>query len=231
MTSLLPIGTFVVAKWPSTSNYYKSRIIDYTHDNSYVCQFLDGSIVALPAKYVDLPEKFQRITKVGHVNNEQRFVDYSLSFNSMLLSLWWIAIFLYAHHCFHHNLDLNGARIELLSHLLHHQHPIIVLEYLLLWFILQLVFARYFPHAGGEQLTYIKEAYPTVSYKHRSNSLLAFIVTSLIMCLFREKIPLRELTKSYYSMALFSLGIALAYSLIISTNKLFSRYCSLPVNE
>ena len=109
MTSLLPIGTFVVAKWPSTSNYYKSRIIDYTNGNSYVCQFLDGSIVALPSKYVDLPEKFQRITKkVSLENNEQSFVDYSLSFNSMFLSLGWIAIFLYAQHCFHHNLDLNG---------------------------------------------------------------------------------------------------------------------------
>ena len=121
--------------------------------------------------------------------------------------------------------------IEPLSRITHHQHPIVVLEYILLWFTLQLVFARYFPHIGGEQLTYIKETYPTVSYKHRSNSLLAFIVTSWIMCLFQEKIPLRELTKSYYLMALFSLGIALTYSLIISTNKLSSRYCSLPVNE
>ena len=32
-------------------------------DNGYVCQFLDGSVIALPSKYVDLPEKFQRTTK------------------------------------------------------------------------------------------------------------------------------------------------------------------------
>ncbi len=55
MSSLIPIGTSVLAKWPSTSNYYKARIINYADDKNYVCQFLDGSVIALPSKYVDLP--------------------------------------------------------------------------------------------------------------------------------------------------------------------------------
>ncbi|CAF0766747.1 unnamed protein product [Rotaria sordida] len=208
MSSLIPIGTFVLAKWPSTSNYYKARIIDYTDDNDYVCQFLDESIVALPSKYVDLPEKFQRTTKLTHTHNEQIFVDRSLTFNSMIISLGWIIIFLYIQHSFYHNPDLYGSSTGLSNRTLFQQYPMIVIQYLLLWFILQLIFARYFPHLGREQLIYIKESHPSIYYKHRSNSLLAFIITSL-----------------------FSLGIALTFSLILLTNKLFSRYCSISINE
>ncbi|CAF0929920.1 unnamed protein product [Rotaria sordida] len=208
MSSLIPIGTFVLAKWPSTSNYYKARIIDYTDDNNYVCQFLDESIVALPSKYVDLPEKFQRTTKLTHTHNEQIFVDRSLTFNSMIISLGWIIIFLYIQHSFYHNPDLYGSSTGLSNRTLFQQYPMIVIQYLLLWFILQLIFARYFPHLGREQLIYIKESHPSIYYKHRSNSLLAFIITSL-----------------------FSLGIALTFSLILLTNKLFSRYYSISINE
>ncbi|CAF2060569.1 unnamed protein product [Rotaria magnacalcarata] len=225
MSSLIPIGTYVLAKWPSTYNYYKARIIDHTDDNNYVCQFLDESVVALPSKYVDLPEKFQRTTKkLSLMHNEQMFLDRSLTFNSMIISLCWIAVFLYAQHCFYHYAESSNAA-------LFEQYPLVVIKSLLLWFILQLVFARYFPHYGREQLVYIKESHPSIFYKHRSNSLLSFAITCLLMYLFREKISLRELTKSYYLLALFNLGIALTFSLILLTNKLFSRYCSIPVNE
>ena len=231
MSSLIPIGTSVLAKWPSTSNYYKARIIEYTDDNNYVCQFLDGSVIALSSKYVDLPEKFQRTTKkLSLMRNEQMFFDRSLSFNSMIISLVWIGIFLYVQHWFHYNPDIDGSTGPS-SHARFQQYPFIVIQYLLLWFILQLIFARYFPHIGSEQLTYIKESQPSIYYKHRSNSLLAFIITCLIMYLFREKIPLRELAKSYYLLALFSLGIALTLSIILLTNKLFSRYSSITINE
>jgi hypothetical protein len=224
MSSLIPIGTSVVAKWPSTSNYYKARIIDYTDDNNYVCQFLDGSVIAIPSKYVDLPEKFQRTTKkLSLMHNEQMFLDRSLTFNSMIISLGWIGIFLYVQHWFYYNPDIDGSMSQ--------QYPIIVIQYLVLWFILQFVFARYLPHIGREQLIYMKESHPSIYYKHHSNSLLAFIITCVIMYLFREKIPLRELTKSYYLLALFSLGIALTFSLILLTNKIFSRYCSISINE
>jgi hypothetical protein len=226
MSSLIPIGTSVVAKWPSTSNYYKARLIDYTEENNYVCQFLDGSVVVLPAKYVDLPEKFQRTTnKLSLMQNEQMFFDRSLTFSSMILSLAWIGIYLYVQHWFHSNPDMDGSIGP------SNQYPIIVIQYLFLWFILQLIFARYLPHIGGEELIYIKESHPSIYYKHRSNSFYAFGITCLIMYIFRMKIPLRELTKSYYLLALFSLGIALTCSLIILTNKLFSRYCSISINE
>jgi len=231
MSSLISIGTTVVAKWPSTSNYYKARIIDYTDDNNYVCQFLDGSVIALPSKYVDLPEKFQRTSKkISLKHNEQMFLDRSLTLNSMIISLGWIGIFLYVQHWFHYNPDIDGSTGPS-SHAPYQQYPIIVIQYLVLWFILQLIFARYLPHIGREQLIYIKESHPSTYYKHHSNSLLAFVITWVIMYLFREKIPLRELTKSYYLLALFSLGIALTLSLILLTNKLFSRYCSIPMNE
>ncbi|CAF3564179.1 unnamed protein product [Rotaria sp. Silwood1] len=228
MPSLIPIGTFVLAKWPSTSNYYKARIIDYTDDNNYVCQFLDESVVALPSKYVGLPEKFQRTTKeISLIHNEQIFVDRSLTFNSIIISLSWIAIFLYIQYSFYHNPDLDRSS----NRTLFQQYPTVVIQYLLLWFILQLIFARYFPHIGREQLTYMKESHPNIYYKHRANSLLAFIITCLLMFVFREKIPLRELTKSYYLLALFCLGIALTFSLILLTNKLFSHYYSISINE
>lgn len=222
MQSLIPIGTLVLAKWPSTSNYYKARIIDYTDDNNYVCQFLDESVVVLPSKYVDLPEKFHRTTKrMTSMNDEQIFVDRSLNLNSMIISFCWIGIFLWIQYSFYNHFAFDPSS----KHVLIQQYPIIVIKFLLLWFILQLVFARYFPHYDDqEQLIYIKESHPNVYYKHCSNSLLAFIATSLLMFLFREKIPLRELTKSYYLLALFNLGIALTFSLILLTNKLFSRY-------
>jgi hypothetical protein len=231
MSSSIPIGTSVLAKWPSTSNYYKARIIDYTDDNNYVCQFLDGSVIALPSKYVDLPEKFQRTTKkISLMQNEQMFFDRSLTLNSMIISLGWIGIFLYVQHWFHYNPDIDGSTGPS-SHAPFQQYPLIVIQYLVLWFVLQLIFARYFPHIGGEQLAYIKESQPSIYYKHRSNSLLAFVITCLTMYLFREKIPLRELAKSYYLLALFSLGIALTLSLILLTNKLFSHYSSILINE
>jgi hypothetical protein len=231
MSSLIPIGTSVVAKWPSTSNYYKARITDYTDDNGYVCQFLDGSVIALPSKYVDLPEKFERTTKkISLMKTEQMFLDRSLTFNSMIISLGWIGIFLYVQHWFHYNPDIDGSAGPP-SHASLQQYPVIVIQYLLLWFLLQFIFARYFPHIGREQLIYVKESHPSSSYKHRSNSLLAFVITCSLMYLFREKIPLRELTKSYYLFALFSLGIALTLSLTLLTNKLFSQCCSIPINE
>ncbi|CAF3539303.1 unnamed protein product [Rotaria sp. Silwood1] len=208
MPSLIPIGTFVLAKWPSTSNYYKARIIDYTDDNNYVCQFLDESVVALPSKYVGLPEKFQRTTKeISLMHNEQIFVDRSLTFNSIIISLSWIAIFLYIQYSFYHNPDLDRSTRSS-NRTLFQQYPTVVIQYLLLWFILQLIFARYFPHIGREQLTYMKESHPNIYYKHRANSLLAFIITSL-----------------------FCLGIALTFSLILLTNKLFSHYYSISINE
>jgi hypothetical protein len=231
MSSLIPIGTSVLAKWPSTSNYYKARIINYADDKNYVCQFLDGSVIALPSKYVDLPEKFQRTTKtMSLMRNERMFLDRSLSFYSMIVSLGWISIFLYVQHWFHYNPDIDSSTRPS-SHAQFQQYPIIVIQYLLLWFMLQLVFARYFPHIGGEQLMYMKESQPSIYYKHRSNSLLAFTITCLIMYIFRGKIPLRELTKSYYLLALFSFGIALTLSLILLANKLVSRYCSVSINE
>lgn len=231
MSSLIPIGTSVVAKWPSTSNYYKAHIIDYTDNNNYVCQFLDGSIIALPSKYVDLPEKFQRTTKkLSLMHNEQMFFDRSLTFNSIIISLSWIGIFLYVQHWFHYNSDINSSTGPS-SYAPFQQYPSIVIQYLLFWFILQFIFARYLPHFGREELIYIKESYPSIYYKHHSNSLLAFIITCVLMYFFQEKIPLRELTKSYYLLALFSLGITLTFSLILLTNKLFSRYCSISINE
>jgi hypothetical protein len=227
MSSLIPIGTSVVAKWPSTSNYYKARIIDYTDDQNYVCQFLDGSVIALPSKYVDLPDKFQRTTKrISLMHTEQMFFDRSLTINSMIMSLGWIGIFLYIQYWFHYNPDIDGSTSSS-SQTSFQQYPIVVIQYLIIWFILQLIFARFLPHIGGEQLIYIKESHPSVYYKHHSNSLMAFLVTCLIMYLFRERLPLTELTKSYYLLALFSLGIALTLSLIILMNKLFSRYCSI----
>lgn len=227
MSSLIPIGTSVVAKWPSTSNYYKARIIDYTDDQNYVCQFLDGSVIALPSKYVDLPDKFQRTTKrISLMHTEQMFFDRSLTINSMIMSLGWIGIFLYIQYWFHYNPDIDGSTSSS-SQTSFQQYPMVVIQYLIIWFILQLIFARFLPHIGGEQLIYIKESHPSVYYKHHSNSLMAFLVTCLIMYLFRERLPLRELTKSYYLLALFSLGIALTLSLIILMNKLFSRYCSI----
>jgi len=227
MSSLIPIGTSVVAKWPSTSNYYKARIIDYTDDQNYVCQFLDGSVIALPSKYVDLPDKFQRTTKrISLMHTEQMFFDRSLTINSMIMSLGWIGIFLYIQYWFHYNPDIDGSTSSS-SQTSFQQYPIVVIQYLIIWFILQLIFARFLPHIGGEQLIYIKESHPSIYYKHHSNSLMAFLVTCLIMYLFRERLPLRELTKSYYLLALFSLGIALTLSLVILMNKLFSRYCSI----
>jgi hypothetical protein len=227
MSSLIPIGTSVVAKWPSTSNYYKARIIDYTDDQNYVCQFLDGSVIALPSKYVDLPDKFQRTTKrISLMHTEQMFFDRSLTINSMIMSLGWIGIFLYIQYWFHYNPDIDGSTSSS-SQTSFQQYPMVVIQYLIIWFILQLIFARFLPHIGGEQLIYIKESHPSVYYKHHSNSLMAFLVTCLIMYLFRERLPLRELTKSYYLLALFSLGIALTLSLVILMNKLFSRYCSI----
>jgi hypothetical protein len=227
MSSLIPIGTSVVAKWPSTSNYYKARIIDYTDDQNYVCQFLDGSVIALPSKYVDLPDKFQRTTKrISLMHTEQMFFDRSLTINSMIMSLGWIGIFLYIQYWFHYNPDIDGSTSSS-SQTSFQQYPMVVIQYLIIWFILQLIFARFLPHIGGEQLIYIKESHPSVYYKHHSNSLMAFLVTCLIMYLFRERLPLTELTKSYYLLALFSLGIALTLSLIILMNKLFSRYCSI----
>ncbi|CAF1060837.1 unnamed protein product [Adineta steineri] len=231
MSSLISIGTSVVAKWPSTSNYYKARIIDYTDNNHYVCQFLDGSVIALPSKYVDLPEKFQRTTKrISLMRNEQIFLDHSLSFYSLIMSLGWIGIFLYVQHWFHYNPDIDNLNRPL-SHAPYQQYPLIVIQYLLLWFLLQLIFARYFPHIGKEELIYLKESQPSIYYKHHSNSLFAFIITCLIMYIFREQIPLRELTKSYYLLALFNLGIVLILSLILLTNKLYSRYSSISFNQ
>jgi hypothetical protein len=164
------------------------------------------------------------------MQNEQMFFDRSLTLNSMIISLGWIGIFLYVQHWFHYNPDIDGSTGPS-SHTPFQQYPLIVIQYLVLWFVLQLIFARYFPHIGGEQLAYIKESQPSIYYKHRSNSLLAFVITCLTMYLFREKIPLRELAKSYYLLALFSLGIALTLSLILLTNKLFSHYSSILINE
>ena len=230
-TLLIPIGTTVVAKWPSTSNYYKARILDHTDDQNYVCQFLDGTVIALPAKYVDLPDKFQRTSKrISLMHNEQMFLDRSLTLKTMIISLAWIGLFLYIQHWFYYSSDMDGAT-RLSYQAPFQQYPLVVLQYLLLWFVLQWIFARYLPHLGREQLIYIKESYPNVYYKQQSNSLLAFILTCLIMYLFRERLPLRELTKSYYLLALFSLGIALTLSLIMLTNKLFSRYSSVPLDE
>ena len=231
MSSLIPIGTAVVAKWPSTSNYYKARIVDHTDDQNYVCQFLDGSVIALPAKYVDLPEKFQRTSKrISLMHNEQMFLDRSLTLKTMIISLAWIGLFLYIQYWFHYNSDVDGA--TRLSHQVSwQQYPFVVLQYLLLWFVLQWIFARYLPHISREQLIYIKESHPNVYYKQRSNSLLAFLFTSLIMYLFRERLSLRELMKSYYLLALFSLGLALTLSLIILANKLSSRYSSISIDE
>lgn len=225
MSSLIPIGISVVAKWPSTSNYYKARIVDYTEDRNYVCEFLDGSIIALPAKYVDLPEKFQRSTKkLSLMHNEQMFFDRSLTFNSLMISLGWIGVFLYVQNWFHFNADVDGySPFE--------QYPSIAIRYLAIWFVSQLIFARILPHIGEEQLIYIKESFPSISYKHQSNSLLAFILTCSIMIICRDRLPLRELTKSYYSLALFSLGIVLTMSFIILTNKLSSRYSSISINQ
>ncbi|CAF0809506.1 unnamed protein product [Adineta ricciae] len=223
MSSLIPIGTSVLAKWPSTSNYYKARIIDYTDENLYVCQFLDESIIALPAKYVDLPEKFQRTSKkLSLMRSEQMFFDRSISFSSMIISLGWIAMFLYVQHWFHYHLE-NQTRSQ--------QYPLVVIQYFAVWFSLQLVFARYLPHLSAEKVVYIKESQPSIYYQHRSNSLFAYVGTCLLMYVFRENIPLRELTKSYYLLTLFSLGFALTLSLILLTNKLYSRYCSIRIDE
>lgn len=233
MSSLIPIGTTVVAKWPSTSNYYKARVIDYTDDNDdtnnkYVCQFLDGSIIALPSKYVDLPEKFQRTTKkLSLMRNEQMLIDRSLTINSMLTSLSWIGVYLYIQHWFHYTLNTDDS----INNSSFQQYSLIIFQYLLLWFILQFIFARYLPHIGQEQLTYIKESQPNIYYKHHSNSLLSFLITCLIMYFFREKLPLQELTRSYYLLALFNLGIALIFSFILLTNKLFSHYSSITINH
>ena len=218
MSSLISIGTSVVAKWPSTSNYYKARIVDYTEDRNYVCEFLDGSIIALPTKYVDLPEKFQRTTKkLSLMHSEQMFFDRSLTFNSLMISLAWIAVFLYVQYWFHFNSNIDGyTSFE--------QYPSIAIRYLVIWFSLQLIFARILPHIGEEQLIYIKESFSSISYKHQSNSLLAFILTCSMMIICRDKLPLRELTESFYLLAVFSLGIVLTMSLIILTSKLSSRY-------
>ena len=225
MSSLIPLGASVVAKWPSTSNYYKARVIDHTADHNYVCQFLDGSIIALPSKYVDLPDKFQRTTKkISLMQSEQTFLNQSFSFQSISISLLWIGIFLYIQHWFHYyHPDREGSPIYSLLQ----QYPSVAGRYLLMWFALQLIFARYFPHIGSEQLMYIKESQPSIYYKHRSNSLLAFGTIGSLMVLFREQIPLRELTKSYYLLALFSLGIALTFSIVLLTNRFFSQASAL----
>lgn len=228
-SSLIPLGASVVAKWPSTSNYYKARVIDYTDDQNYVCQFLDGSIIALPSKYVDSPEKFQRTTKkISFMHNEQMLLDPAFSFQSTSVSLLWIGIFLYIQHWFHHyHPDRDGSP----TYSLLQQYPNAAARYLLGWFGLQLICARYFPHTGSEQLIYIKESQPSIYYKHRSNSLLAFATIGLMMILFREQIPVRELTKSYYLLALFSLGIALTFSIVLLTNRFFSHAGALCVVE
>ena len=226
MSSSIPVGASVLAKWPSTSNYYKARVIDHTEDHGYVCQFMDGSVIALPAKYVDLPERFQRTPKrAGLLHDEQMFLDRSLTVHSMLMSLIWIALFLYVQHWFHHHPDLDGSAASS-SHIALQQYPAVAIQYLLLWFALQYLIARYVPSMDREPLTYVKESHPNVSYQHRSNSLFAFGITSVIMCLARDKLPLRELTKSYYLLALFSLGIALALSLALLSKKLLARYSS-----
>lgn len=218
-TSLIPIGTSVVAKWPSTSNYYKAQIIDYTDDQNYVCQFLDGSIIAIATKYVDLPEKFQRSTKkLSLMHNERMFLDRSISLQSIFISFVWIVIFLSVQHWFHyHHSDLDRT-----SNSRHFkQHPNVVLQYLLLWFVLQWTLARYLPHMTDDQLVYIKESHPNIYYKHRSNALWTFLIMSALMILLRHQIPLRELTKSYYLFGLFSLGIALILSFFLLTTKFF----------
>jgi hypothetical protein len=160
------------------------------------------------------------------MHNEQMFLDRSLTINSMIISLGWIGIFLYIQHWFHYNPDIDDLN-DSSSQASLQQYPIVVIEYLIIWFLLQLIFARFLPHIGSEQLIYVKESYPSVYYKHHSNSLMAFLLTCLIIYLFRERLPLRELIKSYYLLGLFSLGIALTLSLVILTNKLFSRYCSI----
>ena len=226
MSSSIPVGASVLAKWPSTSNYYKARVIDHTEECGYVCQFMDGSVIALPAKYVDLPEKFQRTPKrAGLMHDEQMFLDRSLTFHSMLMSLIWIALFLYVQHWFHHHPDLDGSAASS-GHIALQQYPAVVIQSLLLWFALQYVIARFVPSMDREPLTYVKESHPNVSYQHRSNSLFAFAITSVIMCFARDKLPLRELTKSYYLLALFSLGIALALSLALLSKKLLAGYSS-----
>jgi hypothetical protein len=221
MSSLISIGTSVVAKWPSTSNYYKARVIDYTDDHDYVCQFLDGSIIALPSKYVDLPSRFQRTSKrLSLVHAERMLLDRSSSFQSIVMSLVWISIFIYVQYWFHqHHPDIDRSSSTSYSPL--QRYLTIVIQYLCLWFVLQWIFARYFPHMGHEQLIYIKESCPSVYYQHRSNTLWAFLMTSLMMIVFRDRIPLRELTKSYYLLALFSLGITLTLGMILLTNRFF----------
>ena len=222
MSSLIPIGTTVVAKWPSTSNYYKARIIDHTEDKNYVCQFLDGSIIALGRKYVDLPEKFERTNKkLSLINTQQIFFDRSSTINSIIISLCWIGIFLYIQYWFYSNPNIDGLNSPLHQSPFQ-QYPIIVFQYLFFWFILQYLFARYLPHIGKDELIYKKESQSNIYYKHHSNSLLAFLLTSILMYLFRDKIPLRELTKSYYLLALFNLGIVLIISLILLMNKIYS---------
>ena len=219
MSALIPIGTSVVAKWPSTSNYYKARILDHQDNQQYVCQFLDGTIAILPSKYVDLPEKFQRTSKkLSLMHNEKMFSDRSITLHSMFLSIIWISLFLSIQYWFHADQwNIQGS----LNYRRFQHSPIIVIPYFLFWFFLQWTFARYFPHMGDQQLIYIKESHPNIIYKHRSNSSSAFLATCSIIIIFHRWIPVKELIESYYLLALFSLGIALTLALIQLTDKFF----------
>lgn len=213
MSSLIPIGSLVIAKWPSTTNYYRARVIDHQDDQTYVVEFLDGTIVALPSKFVDYPEKFSRTTrKISSMHNEQTFFDRFSSMKSIFRSFSWVIAFLFVQFWFHSNfVDF-------------HRNPFIVLHFLCCWFVVQIIFARFFPSLNDEQFFYIKESHPNLFYKHRSNSFSSFLVSSILFIIFRSFIPIKDLNKSFCFIILFAFGFVLTITFISLSRKFFPSF-------